>query len=495
MEGRDNRDILNSVLCDELLAEILCKVQDPVDSESVSLACKRWQRVQRMAKSKLGLLIPSDITCAAIFAASAPSLLEQHRYITSLSIKSKCPMPSGKFVLRVVSAIASSCRCLTQIHFTAGPLSNSSLEELARGCPYLKSLDLLYPLSVKFPPRLHKFAELRELTFRGHNEDSIYSSESEDYAENSKDIHNPSEVLKLVKVSLVNMRSCTSFNLRWLWISSSQIQKLKLSNCDTVGDTGDMSSFAYAISHLKELKLLRCRGIAGQVMMLAAKHSPKLKVLTVHDGADTEGMHMILQNCRKLEVLDLRLPLDLSRDDLMMIGQHGKCLHTLRLHSCWMATGADMQMLAHNINSNLSELVLIRCRAIFQDSGTLSCMGQNLSNLKCLDLSENEYLADKELAGILAANAHGMRHLNLWKCCRLTDKVLDFITWQCVSLKSLDIRSCDGMSMTAVSNLVKNCHSISMLAIEPNKLSSEARRFTFSKHIAIIDPKSSRFIT
>lgn len=492
MEGRESRDILNSVLCDELVAEIFCRVCDPPDSESISLVCKRWHRVQRIAKCKLGLYMPSDTACVTTFSAAIPSLLAQHPYITCLSIKTKLQVSSELLVAHVVTAIAASCKCLTQLHFTAGLLSVGDLEEIARGCPLVCSLQLLQPMEARCLPALQGFTQLQELTLRGHREDTMCLNEGESYANDTMTM-NAKGTLKIMKVTLINMRSCTSCDLRWLWCSCDNIQRLELSNCDMVGDSDTMSSLAQAMASLKEVKLLRCRGIAGQVMKLAAKHTPGLKSLIVHDGADTEGLQQVLQNCRGLEQLDLRLPLDLSKEDLMTIGQLGKRLRSLRLHSCWMATGMDMQSLAHNINPELEELVLVRCRAIFQDPGTLSSMGQSLSNLKSIDLSENEYLADKELAGMLAANCEGVHHLYLRKCSRLTDKVLDFIGRRCTHLESIDIRNCDGFSTKAVNSLLLNCGQLRMLAIEPSKLPTEARRLAFSKHIALNDLRSSRY--
>ncbi|KAI5079008.1 hypothetical protein GOP47_0006679 [Adiantum capillus-veneris] len=493
MEGRESRDVLNSALCDELLAEILSKVSDSLDRESVSLVCKRWKRVQRIAKCRLGFHMLSDTTCATTFLASIASFLSQHAYITCLSIKTKWHVASDFFVARTVIAIASSCKCLTQLHFTAGPLRAGDLEELAKGCPNLCSLELLQPTSAMCLPALCKFAHLQELTLRGHSEATICRSKDDDYANHWNVIAKPSwrqGPLKIVKLALTNMRSCTTCDLRWLWCSCDGIQKLELSHCDVVGDS---SSFAQAFPSLQEVKLLRCRGVAGQVLMFVAKHASGLKSLTVHDGADTEGLRLVLQNCRGLELLDVRLPLDLSKEDLMAIGQSGKCLLSLRLRSCWMASGADMQSLAHNINPNLEELVLVKCRAICQDPGTLSSIAQSLSNLKSIDLSENEYLADKELVGMLATNCEVVRRLNLWRCCRLTDKVLDFIGRRCARLESIDMRNCEGMSTTAVNNLLVNCGQLRILAIEPNKLSAEAKRLAFSKRITLINPSSNGF--
>ncbi|MCO5550394.1 hypothetical protein L7F22_003878 [Adiantum nelumboides] len=488
MEGRESRDMLNSALSDELLAEILYRLCDSLDRKSVSLVCKRWKRVQRIAKCRLGLY--SDVTCATTFLASITSLLAQHPYITCLTIKAACHVASDLLVTRSVTGIASSCKCLTELHFTAGRLRAQDLEDLAWGCPNLCSLELLQPIFAPCLSALCKFKHLQQLTLQGHKEHYICTSETEGYANKRNMNTKPSShqgPLKIVKLALNNLRSCTTCDLRWLWCSCDRIQKLELSNCDVLGDS---SSVAQAFSTLEEVKLSRCRGIAGQVMMLVAKHTLGLKSLIVHDGADTEALRLVLQNCRGLELLDLRLPLDLSKEDLMVIGQNGKCLRSLRLRSCWMATGADMQLLANNINSNLEELVLVKCRAIFQDLGTLSSIGQSLSSLKSIDLSENEYLADKELVGMLAPN-WGVHHLCLWKCCRLTDKVLDFIGQRCTDLESIDLRVCDGISTKAVTNLLMYCGRLRTVAIEPSKLSAEAKRLAAIKRISFIGLSSS----
>lgn len=487
VEGRDSRDMLNSALCDELLADILCKAFDATDRESISLVCKRWQRVQRHAKWKLGLCMPNDAAYAASFCAAIPSLLAQHPYITCLSIKSKCNISAELLGVHIVTAIASSCKCLRQLYFTAAPISVGGLEELSQGCPYLCFLELLQPSSANCLPVLCNFTSLQELSIRGHDEDAICANQDAVSTNDNFDAKSLplSGSLQIKKLSLINMRSCMSCDLRWLWRSCGRLQKLELSGCDGVGDMATMSTFAHSLSLLHELKLHRCRGIAGEVLVLLSKHTLALKSLTVHDGADTEGLRLVLERCRGLELLDLRLPLDLSKEDLLHIGQHGKCLRSLRLHSCWMATGADMQLLASNINSNLEELVLVRCRAIFQDPGTLSSIGQSLANLRSIDLSENEYLVDKELAAMLAA-CEDVHNLNLWKCCRLTDKVVDFISQRCVHLESIDIRSCEAMSTQAVTSLLMGCGHLKKIAVESSKLSTVARKLAFAKRIALV---------
>lgn len=486
MESRESRDLLNSALCDELLADILSKACDPSDRDSVSLVCKRWLRVQRHAKWKLGLCMPDDASLDT-FCAAVPSLIAQHPYLTCLSIKPKWTVLVDHPVTRVVRAISASCTCLRRLRFTAVPISACGLEDLSQGCPQLYFLEILQPLA-NCLPALSNFTSLQELTIHGHVEDAMCAgNQIEVFAENTPDAKGTStcEPLQIMKLTLINVKVCMSCDLRWLWKSCGQLQKLELYSCDGVGDMAAMSAFAHALTYVQELKVHRCRGIAGKVLAMASRHTLGLKVLTVYDGADTMGLQGVLQRCKGLEFLDLRLPLDLSKEDLLHIGVHGKRLRTLRLHSCWLATGTELQLLASHINPRLEELVLTSCRAIFQDPGTLSAIGQSLVNLRSIDLSQNEYLADKELAAMLAA-CENVHILNLCKCCRLTDRVADFIAQKCVHLESIDIRSCDAISTQAVTNLLMGCGHLVKIAVETSKLSISARKIASLKRIALI---------
>lgn len=466
----DSGDLLNSLLCDELLAEILCKIPDNLDQRSLSQVCKRWLLVHRFSKTRLGLCIPGDASFSSS-CSSILSLLEQHPNVTFLSLISEGSSVNAEVLAIVVKAVALFCKSLRQLHFTAGPTPFSGLQELAKGCPYLTSLEL-YHLPTRCLPILGNFKALRELCLIDCLEDAVNDLLGTSYGS-----------LQLERLCLVGMRS-SACSLKWLWCSCRQLKRLELLGCEGIGDT-DTSSFVHSLPSLREIQLRRCRSIAGAVLILISEHCPDLRSLTLHDGGDTEGLHHVLRRCQALQVIDLRLPLDLSNEDLVEIAQSCRSLRSLRLHSCWLATGAGMRSLASLLSSKLEELVLVRCRAVVQDSGTLYALAQNLRSLKDIDLSDNEYLADKELVAMLAS-CDNLFRLKLWRCCRLTDRVIDFISQRCPVLESIDIRNCDGISTKAVNNLLLGCGHLKKLGIELNKLTDTAREMALAKGITFM---------
>lgn len=473
----DNEDIVNSLLCDELLAEVLCRVQDLLDQRSVSLVCKRWLVVQRNAKKRLGVCLPNDAAFSS-FCLSVLSLLEQHPHVTSLSMISKGSSVHAELFAIVAKAVALFCKSLGQLQFTAGPTTFLGLQELARGCPCLTSLELLQPPSSCLPI-LGNFKTLRELCLNGCSE-GVTDDLQQGAGYGS---------LQLERLCLVGMRS--SFHgLNWLWSSCRQLRKLQFLNCEGIEGL-DTSSFVACLPSLQEIELCMCRSIAGGMLILISEYCPNLRALTFHDGGDTEGLRQVLRRCETLEVLDLRLPLDLSNEDLMEIARNCHSLRSLRLHSCWLATGAGMRSLASLSNPNLEELVLVRCRAVVQDSGTLSALGQNLRRLKKIDLSDNEYLVDKELVAMLAS-CENLFQLKLRKCRMLTDLVIEFIRQRCPVLESIDIEDCDGISSKAVNSLISGCKHLKLVRINLDKLTDLDRKLAFAKGITFMEQAIKR---
>lgn len=299
----------------------------------------------------------------------------------------------------------------------------------------------------------------------------------------------PDMPLSLERLSLVGI-GVGYRGLGWIWRNCPKLQKLELYSCEGIGDS-DSSSFVKALSSLQELHLRRCRTIANDVLMLAAENCEALRTLVFYDGGDTEGLHSVVKQCQSLEVLDLRLPLDLSNEDLAVISENCRSLRSLRLHSCWLATGAGMKLLGTNMRLSLEELVLVRCRAVVQEPGILTTLGQQLKWLKKLDLSDNDCLRDKEL-GAMLASCKSLSSLRLWRCRGLTDMVAASIIQNCQLLESIDITRCDGITTDAV-NALLGSPKLRQLGVDEHKISKVTRKLASKKKIFIMKSESEDF--
>ncbi|KAL4181255.1 hypothetical protein AMTRI_Chr12g236320 [Amborella trichopoda] len=307
-------------LCDELLEEIL-RLQSFSELNSVGQVCKRWLSIHRRNKTTLGLRLPDP-------SLSLSSLLSHSPYLTTLRI-----VPED---LSTCSSIASDCgvvnNCayLKELRFLAGPVSPSSLEVLATGCVSLASLKIL-----GFGPLCFRF----------------------DHGDQFAEVNLPLEKLCLTGIGPADL------GLGWLWRSCRKLQKLQLCSCAGTGDTAS-SSFINCLPGLREIELRTCRTIAGRVLHHVAENCGSL-------------ISLVIRQCKTLQILDLRLPLDLDNAGLSVIAQNYRELRILRLYS-W---------------SSLKE-----------NWGYKLLWGQHFKLLKKLDLSYNEGLVDNELMSMLVSN-------------------------------------------------------------------------------------------
>eukprot|EP01018_Ginkgo_biloba_P033007 Gb_28630 [translate_table: standard] len=471
----DNQDILNALLCDELLGEILGRLQEISNCKNIGLVCRRWLVVQRRVKTSLGLCI-LESTPLPCFGSSVRILLSQYSHLLTLSVASEKLQTDTVYLDYILDAIGQGCKFLKELRFAVGPVTCYGLEALAKGSTNLTSLELV-GLSPKHFPSLVKFRSLRELSLllSGLNL-------TEDFN------RIPDIPLPLERLCVEGIGACYT-GLGWIWRNCHKLQKLELFSCEGIGDS-DSSSFAKCLPSLQELQLRRCRSIANGVLMLVAEGCKALKSLVFYDGGDTEGLHHVVRQCRTLESLDLRLPLDLSNEDLAVIAENCLSLKSLRLHSCWLATGAGMKLLGTNMSSSLEELVLVRCRAVVQEPGTLTTLGQNLKCLKRLDLSDNDHLPDKEL-GAMLASCKSLSNLRLWRCRGLTDMVVALIVQRCQLLESVDITRCDGITADAVLDLILGAPKLRQLGVDESKLTETTKKVASKKKIAIIKSETA----
>ena len=81
---------IESILCEELLVEILGKVKNPRERASGSLVCKRWLRSLRGLQTSLRFSIPTDLV--SINDATPPSSSDSSSVQENKSEKSWCEL-------------------------------------------------------------------------------------------------------------------------------------------------------------------------------------------------------------------------------------------------------------------------------------------------------------------------------------------------------------------------------------------------------------------
>ncbi|EXC20342.1 F-box/LRR-repeat protein 4 [Morus notabilis] len=471
---------MDNLLCDELLQEIFQKLP-PCSSSSVSLVSKRWLQLYRTSRTSLSLRLslPNPTTLQSL-----SSLLSHYPFLLSLSLllPSETPATTATttaFSDHLLLLISSLCPHLHGLRFLACPVSLSSLLSLSKTCTHLTSLsiNLSRPLFLSWLPN---FPSLKELSIWVHPEIEVNNAEEYGYSENEE--FNSELSLETLSLSGIRMGD---WGLGWLWRSCNNLRKLQLRNCQGLGDGGSFSSFVRCLKGIQEVELRTCRTIVDGVLLKLAENCNSLLSLLVYDGGSKEGLLRFFSQCRfKLQRLDLRLPLDLNNDHLFAASISFKTLSSLRLQSCCLVSGEGLKAVGSAMSSGLEELALINCDVVERESGLLATLGQNLKQLRKLDLSYNEMLVDKEFISMLVS-CHELVDLKLRGCKGLTSSAMVTMSRSCKRLEDVDLMYCCGIESEAVELFVMNSPKLRRVQVEESKLSDAAKTWASVKFIEV----------
>ncbi|KAF5457283.1 hypothetical protein F2P56_021396 [Juglans regia] len=474
---------MDDILCDELLEEIFQRLpSSPSSSLSVSLVSKRWLHLCRTSKTSLSLRLTPHNSTIPLFS----SLLSHYPSLVSLSlfVPSEPTAPASTFSDHLLLIVSTYCSKLHNLRFLAGLVSLSSLSSLSSTCTRLTSLCINLSRPVFFSWVVN-FPALKDLSVfvcpgEGLEQEIQFSWEHGMWQNEDFDTE-----LGLESLHLSGIRA-DDWGLRWLWRSCKRLKKLQLRSCEGIGDGGSFSSFVRCLQGLQEVELRTCRSIVDGVLLKLADSCNSLSSLLVYDGGSREGLLRFISQSRcDLQKLDLRLPLDLNNDHLSAVAVNFRCLSSIRLQSCCLVTGEGLKALGVAMSSRLEELALINCDVVEREPGLLAALGQNLRQLRKLDLSYNETLLDKEFISMLVS-CNDIIDLKLRGCKGLTNASMVSMFKSCKRLKDVDIMHCCGIGAEAVELFVLNSPQLRQIHIEESKLSDVARTWVSNKFIELV---------
>ncbi|KAF5479660.1 hypothetical protein F2P56_000464 [Juglans regia] len=474
---------MDNMLCDELLEEIFQRLPpSPSYSLSVSLVSKRWLYLYRNCTTSLSLrLTPHNSTIPSL-----SSLLSHYPSLLSLSLllSSEPAATAATFSDLLLLAVSTFCSKLHNLRFLAGPVSLSSLNSLSSTCIHLTSLCINLSRPILFT-WVMKFPALKELSVFVCSGEGLLREIEFAWEYGSWENEDFDAELGLENLCLSGIRA-DDWGLSWLWRSCKRLKKLQLRNCGGVGDGGSFSSFVRCLQGLEEVELRTCRSIVDGVLLKLAENCNSLSSLLVYDGGSREGLLRFISQCRcNLQKLDLRLPLDLNNEHLSAVALNFRGLLSIRLQSCCLVTGEGLKALGIAMSSGLEELALINCDVVEREPGLLATLGQNLRQLRKLDLSFNEMLFDKEFISMLAS-CNDILDLRLRGCKGLTNAAMVSMFKSCKCLKNVDIMHCCGIEAEAVELFVLNSPQLRRMQVEESKLSDVARTWASTKFIEVI---------
>lgn len=490
-EDRVGKKKMENMLCDELLQEIFTKLPTTPSSSSLSvcLVSKRWLNLYRASKTSLSLRIIPDNSM--VFSMS--SLLSNYPFVSSLSVAlsssestaATSSRSNPSFFDRLLFVVSSSCSNLKHLRFSAGPVSVSSLLSLSEACNHLTSLtvSLSRPLYFNW---VASFSCLKELSVYACDADEVENEVFRRYRETGLCSNEEIDtVLGLESLCLSGIRS-EDTGVGWLWRSCKRLKKLQLKSCSGIGDGGSFANFVKCSQGLEEVKLRTCRSIVDVVLLNLAENCDSLNSLLVYDGCSREGLLQFISHCRcNLQKLDLRLPLDLNNVHLSAVAVKFRGLSVLRLQSCCLVSGDGLKALGVAMSSGLEELALINCDVVDREPGLLASLGQNLKQLRKLDLSYNEMLLDKEFMAMLVS-CNYLTELKLRGCKGLTSMAVVSMSKSCKRLQTVDIMHCCRVGAEAVELFVLNSPQLRRIEVDENKLSDVVRTWALQKFIEVV---------
>ncbi|KAF3775165.1 F-box/LRR-repeat protein 4 [Nymphaea thermarum] len=447
---------MDSLLCDELLQQILQRLPSSSDVNSASLVCKRWLSLRRSYTTSLSLRLPLPAN-----GSSLSSLLSHYPGLSTLTLISDAPNSDHLLADRALVSVSSVCRNLSHLRFLVGPVTASALQHLSSSCKSLLFLKIVAYRSVDFW-WLAGFPALRELSVR-------FLDYSEDGSSSDPSFDCPGDPgLGLESVCLTGIGS-GNVGIDWIWRNCKKITKLQLCSCGGIGNPLSDSSFLSMLSGIREIELITCRSITRNLLFLVAEHCRSLDSLVLYDGGDKEALLQVIRRCRSLRKIDLRLPLDFDDDGLVAIAHSCSGLRSLCLRSCGLVSGGSLRSLARDLTSGtLEELVLVNCDAVERDPGLLTLLGQRFKGLRKLDLSYNEALLDGEVGSMLAS-CRNLTEIRLGGCKGLTDSTISSIVNNCRALQIVDIDHCHKVTAEGV-GLLLQIPTLKQIVVEQRKI-------------------------
>ncbi|KAF7135612.1 hypothetical protein RHSIM_Rhsim08G0049400 [Rhododendron simsii] len=432
---------MDSILCDELLEEVLRRLppRSTLSSHTavdVSLVSKRWLRLHRSSRSTLSLRLSPD-NCTPL---SLSSFLSHFPHLSSLKITIFGPIrtahDTSNFSDRLLSSVASTCPPeLAHLCLQRMPVSLSPLLSLSTSCPHLTSLSI--SLSLSRPLSFHwllSFPSLRQLDLF-----SVRLAAKFEHVDAASMGDNLDGELKLETLSLTGIR-CGDCGLDGLWKSCKKLKKLQLRRCRGIGDDTSVSSFNNCLKCLQEVELRCCESIGNYILTRLVESCTSLNSLLIHsrDYGYREGLlQFITHSSCNLQKLDLYLPRDLQDNHLLAVAEKFRDLLSLRLCSCLLVSheGLTTMALAMSNSNKLEELALIDCDV---EPGLLTTLGQSFRNLRKLELSYSDNLADEEFISMLAS-LNCLRELNVRGCKGLTNASVVSMFKSCEQLETVDL--------------------------------------------------------
>ena len=189
-----------------------------------------------------------------------------------------------------------------------------------------------------------------------------------------------------------------------------------------------------------------------------------LSYLSLKDSMISHGWFESLKNntfnMAKLKFLDLSNCTAISNTDLEALSYLTN-LQTLLLYNCYRISARGIPTIAANLHG-LAHLDVACCPGI--NDVALHYFGRNLKELKKLSLRFCHHITDSGIAS-LVYGAKNLEHLDLFSCHEVTNQSLENIAKYSKNLRYLDVRSCK-VTTEEVMRLAANLPQCNLIYVE-----------------------------
>ncbi|XP_058083980.1 F-box/LRR-repeat protein 4 isoform X2 [Magnolia sinica] len=482
-------DLINAILPDELILEILCRLDSYKSScDACSLVCKRWLKLERASRRtvRIGASGNPDAFVKLMiqrFAAVCNVYIDERLPISS-------PFPStyplGHGMPRTATRKSRSCKRIrgssSKLHCAVESsgseesdiepfsLSDAGLTALAEGCARLEKLSLIWCSNVT-SVGLRSIAE---------NCKALKSLDLQGCYVGDQGLAAVGECCK--QLEDLNLRFCeglTDAGLTELAIGCGK--SLKVLGVAACAKITDLSLEAVG-SHCTSLQTLSLDSefIKNKGVLVVARGCPALKALKLQCiNVTDEALLAVGTYCLSLELLALDSFQRFTDRSLCAIGNGCKKLTNLTLSDCYFLSDKSLEAIAtgctelkhlevngcHNIGTSglesigrscpaLSELALLYCQRI--GNNALFEVGRGCSLLQALHLVDCSSIGDDAICNI-AQGCRNLKKLHIRRCYEIGDKGIIAVGKNCKFLTDLSLRFCDRVGDDALIAIGQGC--------------------------------------
>ncbi|EFJ37627.1 hypothetical protein SELMODRAFT_437235 [Selaginella moellendorffii] len=266
-------------------------------------------------------------------------------------------------------------------------------------------------------------------------------------------------IATLHSLEVLNLVSCNNVDdggLRSLKRSCRSLLKLDVSRCSNVSDAG-LAALATSHLSLEQLTLSYCSIITDDLLATFQKFDHLQSI--VLDGCEIarNGLPFIARGCKQLKELSLSKCRGVTDRGIAAVAQGCTALHKLNLTCCRELTDASLCRISKDCKG-LESLKMESCSLITEDG--LCGLGEGCPRLEELDFTECN-MSDTGLKYISKCTA--LRSLKLGFCSTITDKGVAHIGARCCNLRELDFYRSKGIGDAGVAAIASGCPKLKLL--------------------------------